>query len=155
MGRLNAILVGVLFAAMTQGILGAEIAIVVNKENPIDEISLKDLTAIFEMKRQKWTGSEQIYLVLLKSGQAENDVVLDKIYQRSDAAMIKFWKRMQFNGLGKIPKKWSSSADAKIVVSKVQQSIGYIDAAEVDDSVKVLSVDGLMPGDDGYLLKQD
>jgi ABC-type phosphate transport system substrate-binding protein len=155
MNNVKAILIGLLLATGTQCLLGAEIAVVVNKDNPVDDVSLKELTAIFELKKQNWRGSEQIYLVLLKSGQVESDIVLDKVYRRSDAAMIKFWKNIQFNGLGKIPKKWSSSADAKIVVSKVPKSIGYIDASEVDDTVKVLSVDGLFPGDDDYLLKQD
>jgi ABC-type phosphate transport system substrate-binding protein len=155
MNSLKAILLGVLFALGAHGTQGAEIAIVVNKENAIDDLSMKDLKAIFEMTMQNWKGRDRIQLVLLKSEEMATEIVQKKIYNRSDTAMVMFWRNIQFNSVAKIPRKWNSSFEVKKVVSKRENSIGYIDADDVDDSVKILSVGGLLPGDEGYPLSQD
>lgn len=46
-----------------------------------------------------------------------------------------------------------TAADVKRFVSGTPGAVGYMRASDVDDSVKVLRIDGLLPGDDGYPLR--
>lgn len=155
MNRPTAILMLFMLVALLHPVRGEEVAIIVNKSNSIDEISLKELKNIFDMNQQNWEGRQRIYLVLLKSGESENDVMLKKVYQRTHTGQVKYWKKIQFNGIGKIPKKWNSASEAKQVVQKLDKAIGYINVGEVDDSIKVLRVDGLLPGEKGYPLSSN
>ena len=159
MNRFKAILLGVMLATVIPSADGADVAIVVNKENPVENFSLKQLTAVFEMTSKdwkNWKGHKKIYLVLMESGEMEHDVMLKKVYRKSDTALTKFWKRLRFTQNGDPPKKrWKSSREVKIIVSRNLQTIGYINAEEADDSVKVIRIDGLLPGEEGYPLKRD
>ncbi|MBL4867324.1 MAG: hypothetical protein JKY67_13240 [Pseudomonadales bacterium] len=51
-----------------------------------------------------------------------------------------FWVRMIFTGRGAPPTAFKSSNELKKWVSENTEGIGYIDLADVDDSVKVILV---------------
>lgn len=56
-----------------------------------------------------------------------------------DAAQVKAaWARLMFTGKGQPPKILSSAAEVKKAVAADPQSVGYIDRADVDATVKVV-----------------
>ena len=51
------------------------------------------------------------------------------------------------------PKELSSAANVRKFNFNVPGAIGYVRASEVDDTVKVVRIDGNLPGDAAYRLK--
>ncbi|WP_417502188.1 phosphate ABC transporter substrate-binding protein [Marinobacter sp.] len=62
----------------------------------------------------------------------------DKITGRNDAQLKAFWSKQVFTGRGQPPAEAASPAAMKAQVASTPGSIGYIDEADVDSSVKVI-----------------
>ena len=117
-------------------------------------VSLEELSKIFAQERQYWVIGKKIYLVLQEAGSPEKQVVLKKIYRKAnDDELKKFWLGKIFRGeIATFPKTLSSNEAVKRFVSQAVNAIGFIDSAFVDDSIKVLRIDGKLPGERGYVL---
>lgn len=139
-----------------QALLAGEVAIVVNKDNPINELSLKDLTAIFELRQQFWKEGGKISVIIQESGRAERAVMLSQVYKRTDEELKKFWLGRMFKAdISALPTTLSSNESVKRFVQKAPGAIGFMDADAVDGTVKVLRVEGLSPKQEGYPLRSD
>lgn len=147
------ILVILLTFTLCAGAYGLELAVIVNKENPIDDLSSEELIRIFKQEKQYWDQGKKIYFLMQETGSVEKEIVLRKIYKMDPEALKKFWLAKMFRGeISSFPKTLSSNGAVKRFISRSPMSIGYIDAAEMDDSVKALSIDGKRPGEPGYSL---
>ena len=149
-------LFGILLALLLQPGLAytGDIAIIVYKDNPTTDLSFKDLVKIFEQEEQYWKDNRKIYLIMQPSGRPEKETVLKKIYNKSnDEELKKFWLGKMFRGeITSFPKTLSSNEAVKRFVSQLPDSIGFIDSSFADESVKVLRIDGKLPGEKGYVL---
>lgn len=134
--------------------LAREIAIVINKANPLEELSLKDLIEIFKQDRQYWDG-EKINLLMREDGAWEKEIILKKVYAMSDEELRKFCLGKVFRGeIATFPQIISSQTLIKKLVCNLSGAIGFLDAQVIDDSVKVIKIEGRLPGEEGYLLKE-
>ena len=141
-----------LFAAAGPG-YGGEIAIIVNKENVIEDVSFRELAAIFKMEKKFWDDGKPIYLVTQESLTPEKEIILKTVYKMEDQELKKFWLAKIFQGtVTSFPKVIASNQSVKAFVRQAPNALGYIDASYIDGSVKVLRVDGKLPGEDGYKL---
>lgn len=132
------------------------VAVIVNKGNPVKEITLTELSKIMKLERQYWEGGKKVYLILQESGSAEKEVLLKKVYRMSDQDLKKYWLGKMFRGeISSFPKTLSSSEAIKRFISQVPNAIGVIDPVAADADVKILKVDGKRPGDEGYVLADD
>jgi ABC-type phosphate transport system substrate-binding protein len=130
-----------------------ELAVVVSPDNPIDDIQWKDLVKIFKLDKQYWRTNEKIYLVLRESGSKEKGVVLDRIYRTSDEGLKKMWlAKMYREEIVSFPKVLNSNEAVIRFVNQVPTAISVIDASYRDERIKVLRIDGALPGDEGYPL---
>lgn len=133
-----------------------DIAIVVNKENITDEISFEHLVKIFKQEKQFWNDGKKIYVIMQEVGSFEKEIILKKIYKMNDQELKKFWLNKIFKGdISSFPKTLSSSESVKRFVSQVPNAIGFIDTSLVDESIKVLRVDGKLPEDKDYILRDE
>jgi ABC-type phosphate transport system substrate-binding protein len=131
-----------------------DLAVVVSPENPIDDIQWKDLVKIFKLDKQYWRGNEKIYLVLRESGSKEKSVILDRIYQTSDEGLKKMWlAKMYREEITAFPRVLNSNEAVIRFVNQVPSAISVIDAVYRDSRVKVLRINGALPGEAGYPLK--
>lgn len=132
----------------------AEVAVVVNKENPADNLSLRELVKIFKQEKQHWGTGKPVYLLLREAGSSEMATMLRVVYgMREDHELKTYWLGMMFREeIASFPQVLSSNEAVKRFVSQAPNAIGVIDAASVDDRVKVLQVEGKLPGEPGYLL---
>lgn len=143
--------------ALTSSLSGAadagDIAIIVNKENEVSDLAFRDVVRIFHLDRQYWEGGKRIYLVLRESGAEEKDVILKKVYKMDDEELKKFWlAKLYREEIPAFPKTLGSNESVKRFVSQASNAIGFIDASLADSSVKVLRIDGGLPGEQGYAL---
>ena len=133
----------------------AEIAVIVNKSNPLDDLPLPELREYFLAERGHWpNGKGKVRVVMLEQGAPAREAALRLIYNMTEKAYVSYFLAKKFRGETLDEPRQQSSAAAVIkFVSFVPGAIGYVRPEEVDASVKVLRVDGLAPGDPGYKLK--
>jgi phosphate transport system substrate-binding protein len=133
----------------------AEIAVIVNKSNPLDDLPLPELREFFLAERGHWpNGGGKVRVVMLEQGAPAREAALRLIYNMNEKAYVSYFLGKKFRGETlEEPRQQSSAADVIKFVSFVPGAIGYVRPEEVDASVKVLRVDGLSPGDPGYKLK--
>ena len=144
----------ILFSSFSSGISASGgIAIIIHNENPIDDISSGDLARIFKQEKKQWKDGRQVYLIMQEAGSREKEVILKKVFRMDPEELKKFWMAQMFRGeISSFPKTLSSNAAVKRFVSQVAVAVGFIDASLVDQSIKVLRIDGKLPGENGYLL---
>ncbi len=84
----------------------------------------------------------------------ERTFILDRIYEMSEAQFRHYWIAKMFRAeVPRGPKIVFSTGMALDLVVAIQGSISFARADAVTDDVKVVRIDGLLPGDDGYPLK--
>jgi ABC-type phosphate transport system substrate-binding protein len=151
MSLLRALLVALLLEPVTAA--AADVAVVVNPANPQSETSEVELVRIFRLDRQHWPGGGRIYLVLREAGAPTKEIVLRRLYRMNNLELKQFWLGKLYSGaIASFPRIAPSDAAVMQIVSQAPNAIGFVDATNVDDSVKVLRIGGRLPGESGYLL---
>jgi ABC-type phosphate transport system substrate-binding protein len=131
----------------------ADIAIVVNRDVPIDDLTFAELRKIVLGDRQYWSSNLRITLLIRAPAAHERDVVLKDILQMSEAQFRQYWIGKVFRADSATgPKTIYSTEMAVSLVNNIPGSVAFIDASEVPKDVKVVRLGGLLPGDKGYPL---
>jgi ABC-type phosphate transport system substrate-binding protein len=127
------------------------LAIVVNQSNPVENCSMEELRKIFMGERSHWPNGRRITVVMLDPALPERKTVLRDIYGMTEKELNSHFIQGVFTGTVLVaPKTMATPAEVRKFVFNVPGAIGYIRAAEVDNSVKVLRVDGRLPDDKDY-----
>jgi len=130
------------------------LAIVVNRSNPVDSLSLAELRAIFLSSRSHWANERRITLVMREPGEPERKTIVHDVCGMNENQL----KTHVLHGLftGEIlvsPKVLATASGVRKFIFNVPGAIGYLRVSDVDDSVKVLRIDNLLPTDKGYKLR--
>jgi ABC-type phosphate transport system substrate-binding protein len=130
-----------------------DLVIILNKSNPVDDISFANLRKIFLAEQKYWPNGRRVTVVMREPGQVERTAVLRQLYRMSNGDYARYFMHAEFTGEGQgVPKSLSSGAGVRKFVYNVPGAIGYLRASEVDGSVKVVRIDGRAPGEPGYRL---
>jgi ABC-type phosphate transport system substrate-binding protein len=130
------------------------LVIVVNKNNPVENISSNELRNLLLAEQRTWANGRRVTIVMRPPGQPERATVLKTICRMTDSDYTKYFMRAQFTGdLQASPKLLATAVGMRKFVFNVPGAIGYLRADEVDDSVKVIRLDNRLPSDPGYKLK--
>ncbi len=130
------------------------IAIVVHQETDVSDLSMTELRNIFLANKQFWSDRSRIILLVRAPQSDERDYVLDTIYQMDEAQFRQYWIAKMFRAeIPRGPKIVFSTDMTLDLVVAIPGSISFIRADQVTDAVKVVSVDGKLPSDEGYPLK--
>ena len=129
------------------------LAIVVNQSNPVENLSSTELRAVFLGERSHWPNGRRITLVMMEPGQPEREAVLHDVCRMSESD----FRRRFLQGLltGEVlvsPKTLSTPVGVRKFVFNVPGAIGYLRPEDLDDSVKVIKIDGHLPNDADYSL---
>ena len=132
---------------------GADIAVVVHPDTPVTDLSLSEVRKVFLGERQYWNSKLPVVLMIRAPVARERDVVLKVIYQMSEAQFKQYWVAKIFRAESASPPKIVYSNDMQYeLVSALPGAIAFIDARNVRPGLKVLRVDGHLPGDPEYPL---
>jgi ABC-type phosphate transport system substrate-binding protein len=132
----------------------ADLAIVVNPACTMENVTSAELVKIFKAEKAKNLDGAKYVIVLRDAGSPERNAALKGIYQMTDGEYEKFFLQATFAGtVQAAPKALSSAASVKSLVAGAPGGIGYVRGSDADGSVKVLKIDGKLPGDAGYPLK--
>jgi ABC-type phosphate transport system substrate-binding protein len=130
------------------------LAIVVNRSNPMSEISLADLRKLYRGQRSRWSNGRRVTLVMRDPGTPEREAILQTLYGVDEDEYRRGFLQAVFTGeaIG-APRVLATPNGVLRFVFNVPGAIGYVRASEVDATVKTLRVDGHLPGDAGYRLE--
>jgi hypothetical protein len=129
-----------------------DMAVVVSPGNPTTNISLGDLRKTFAGAKRSWPGGQPIKLVTRGPGCMERLVLL-RLLAISEGEYKQYWTAQVFRG--------DADAEPLVVPSVGMQkealrlfpgAISLVTVGDVKPGMKVLKVDGLLPGTAGYPL---
>src|SRR5579864_1212024 len=135
---------------------GAEndIAIVVRPDVPVENLTFAELRRVMLGDRQFWTSNLRVTLLVRAPGARERDVVLKTIYQMSEAQFRQYWIAKVFRAeAASGPRIVYSNEMAEELVSGLPGAVAFVDADQVPKGLKVLRINGLLPGAKGYPLR--
>ncbi len=132
---------------------GPDIAIVVRPDVPVDNLSFPELRRLMLGDKQYWTSSLRVTLLVRAPGAREREMVLRTIYQMSEAQFRQYWIAKVFRAEApSAPRIVYSSEMADDLVASVPGAVAFVDASQVPKGLKVLKINGLLPGQKGYPL---
>ena len=131
------------------------LAIVVHRANPIDTLTLRELRRIFMLETQTWPHGRKITVVLREKGQPDRADAIRLICGLSEPEFERHVLYQTFRGsVDRAPRSIQSASAMLRFIFNTPGAIGYVHADEVDDTVKVLPIDGHLPGDVKYPLRR-
>ncbi len=133
---------------------GDGVAIVVRSDLPLDNLPFAELRRVMLGDRQFWSSNLKVTLLVRAPGARERDVVLRTIYQMSEAQFRQFWIAKVFRAeAASGPRIVYSNEMATELVSQSPGAVAFVDASAVPKGLKVLKINGLLPGQPGYPLR--
>lgn len=141
------------FGAAAEAPPSMPLAIVVNAANPLADITTADLRAVLLTERSQWSNGRRITVVLPEPGEPQRDAILLRVCGFTESAYQKHLLHRVFVGLpSREPKVLTTPVGARRYVFNVPGAIAFLPLDMVDGSVKVVSLDGALPGQAGYRL---
>jgi ABC-type phosphate transport system substrate-binding protein len=129
------------------------LVIVVNRSNPVDDLSFAELRRIFLGNRSHWTNGRRITLVMRDPGEPERKTILRDVCGMNEDQLKTHFLHGLFTGEILVsPKTLSTPIGVRKFIFNVPGAIGYLRIRDVDATVKVVRVDELLPDDKGYKL---
>jgi ABC-type phosphate transport system substrate-binding protein len=131
----------------------APLAVIVNRSNPTDALGRRELRALFLGERTTWPHGRRVTLVLREPGQPERAAALRLIYGMSEDDLTRHFIHQTFTGGNASgPRALATAEGVKRFVFNVPGAIGVVRLTDLDDTVKVLKINGAAPGEPGYTL---
>jgi len=131
-----------------------DLAVMVNSDTPVTDLSLAEVRNVFLGQRQYWNPKLPVVLLMRAPVARERDIVLKVIYQMSEEEYTQYWVAKVFRAEVTSPPKNVYSNDMQYeLVAAIPGAIAVVDARNVRPGVKVVRVDGKLPGEKGYPLR--
>jgi len=131
------------------------IAIIVHRSNPVDELSSALLKRIYMFDTQNWPHGRKITVMVREKGQPDRAEAIRLICGISEVEYERHVLLQTFRGsLGPGPRSIQSVSAMIRFVFNAPGAIGYIPSDQIDGSVKVLRIDGLLPTEPSYPLRR-
>lgn len=130
------------------------VAIVAHPQTPVSNLSSAQLRKIFMGEQQFWPDRSKITLLVRAPAAKERDLVLNRIYRMTEPQFRQYWIAKMFRAeVAAGPKIFYSTDMARGLVTAIPGSITFMPASEAGPGIKVLRIDGKLPGEPGYPLK--
>ncbi len=127
------LLLALIFSPLSQ----AELVVIANPSAGVDSLDQSAVKQLFLGKTRKLAG-QKVKLLDQVSGSADREQFYAQVTGKSSAQLKSYWSRLIFTGKGKPPEVVGDGAAVKGRVATSASAVGYVDAAQVDGSVKVL-----------------
>ncbi|QSX28536.1 MULTISPECIES: type 2 periplasmic-binding domain-containing protein [Shewanella] len=115
----------------------AEVAVVVHPSNN-DTLTSADISRIYLGKLKSFPGGSPVVPLDLKEGSDIRSQFVDKVLNKSESQLKAYWSKLVFSGQGQ-PPKVVENAEVLGLIAANPNMIGFMDAAAVDASVKVVA----------------
>jgi hypothetical protein len=153
----RAILLGVLCLSGLAGSTAAgqsNIAVVVRPDVPVNDLTFAELRTLLLGNRQFWSSNLKVTLLARAPGAREREVVLKTVYLMSEAQFQQYWIAKVFRAEATSgPRIVYSNEMAAELALAIPGAIAFMDASQIPTGLKVLKINGLLPGERGYPLR--
>ena len=128
-----------------------DIAVVVNQNNLVINVSAAELRKIFAGERSSWPGGTSIKLLTRGRGAREHDCLLGLLHM-TETEYEHYWKER--SGVGtEAPVTLPSNGMQKEAVQAFRGAIALVQMRDVRSPMRVIKVEGRFPNQDGYPLR--
>jgi ABC-type phosphate transport system substrate-binding protein len=135
-------------------ITSGDVAIVVNSRVPVTDLSFTELRRILLGERQFWSSSLRISLLMRAPVAREREVLLNTVYEMSEAQVRQYWISKVFRAEApSAPPLFYSDEEILQALAAVPGSIAAVEASRIPKSLRVIRIDGHLPGEPGYRLR--
>jgi len=131
-------LIGVLLSTCVSSVAFADIAIVVNPNLDIDSIDVSEVRNLYLGERRAFPNGIHAVPINHTVGSPDRKVFYSSVLSMGEDTVQRLWKRKMAVGTYFEPEEVSSYKELLNEIANTPGSIGYIDASEVNDSVKVV-----------------
>ncbi len=116
----------------------AEPVVVVSSKSALTALTKDQVSDIFLGKVGTFPNGGQAVPIDQASGAATRDEFYTKVTGRTSAQLKSYWAKQSFSGKGTPPKAVPSDDQAKKLIAENPSTIGYLDKAKLDGSVKAV-----------------
>lgn len=143
-----------LLAAPGRAGAGEEYALIMSADVPVSDMKWEDVQRLFTFKITTWKPGQNVEVMLPADGSSTRQFLLRRVYGATEPLFRRFIIQKRFQGeLTSEPRVLGSDAEAVAAVAKTRGSIALVPADTPGiGSVRVLRVNGLLPGAPGYPL---
>lgn len=145
-----------LLVAVPSPVLGqpGDVAVIVNPGAPLDNVTMADLRRLWLGDRDFLASGVRVTLLIRAPVARERDVIVKSICQMTEAQFRQHWIAKVFRADTVTGPKLVYSNDTAIEqVGRTPGGIAFVEGPVASRAVKVLRVDGKLPGQAGYPLK--
>ena len=134
--------------------LAGDMAVVVHPKVSVSDLSFAEIRKVLLGDRQFWSANEPITLLVRAPTAPERTILLQKIYDMTEAQFKQYWVAKVFRAeTASGPKIVISNQMAMGLVEAIEGSVAVVDVKDVRPGMKVLKINGILPGAKGYPLR--
>jgi hypothetical protein len=131
-----------------------DVAVAVHPDLQVDNLTLADVRRIALGDREFWPGSVRVTLLMRAPVAHERDVILKIVCQMTEAQFRQHWIAKVFRADTAVAPKIVYSADTSVdLANRTPGAIAFVDASVAMRAMKIVRVDGKLPGEAGYPLR--
>ena len=129
-----------------------DVAVIVNPNSQVSNVSLIDLRKILAGEKRTWPGGIPIKLIMRAPGCHPRQALL-KLMGMSEDEYKRYWEAQTLRGEADSEPFAAPSLGMALEATKVfPGAITMADVREIKPGMKVIKVEGHMPGEPGYAL---
>lgn len=126
------------------------VAVVVSEKNSVTNLSIPELRKLFAGEKHFWTGGLSVKL-FVRAPEAHERAVLLKLLGMSESEYKHYWTAQVFRGEAQAePVALFSNGMQKEALAVYPGALALVSFQDVKPGMKVVRVDGHLPGDAGY-----
>jgi len=139
-------------AALASAVYAADLAVIVNPQNPVKSMTLAELTKILKGKSPSWPTGHNITIVLRDGDSPMLKLVAEKIMGVGADDARRALSDPSRKATAPVVFATTDEDIVKFVGSN-SSAIGFVDVYNITGAVKVIKIDDKQPFDPGYVLK--
>lgn len=134
---------------------GADIAVIVNNDVPVDNLTYAELRRVLLGDREFWAPGMRVALLVRAPVARERDAAVKNVCKMTEAQFRQHWIGKVFrNDTASGPKIVYSTEMAIDQVKRTTGALTFVEASATSGKgLKILKIDGKLPGQAGYLIK--
>ena len=144
MGRLlhHLTVVCLLAGGLLTGLARADVVVVVAADSPVETLTRAALTDIYLGRLNRFPDGTAAVPVDQSERSPEHEAFYREYLGRTPAEIKSHWSRLIFTGRGRPPRSVRDGREMAEAVAAQPGAIGYLDAALVNDSLRVVRIEG-------------
>jgi len=133
-----------------------EFAVVAHPGVEAAELGFSDFKKIMLGDRQFWPSGQKVVLIVRAPVAEARTLLLERVFEMTEAQYRQYWIAKVFRAEATSePRIVLSSGEVLELVGLMPGSVSVVAAEDVPAGLKVIKIDGLLPGEEGYPLVTD